>query len=130
MLMCINDIDNFFAIYHYSFSNIYYICQIVSRQNNKIMLFTEFIRQSREHLQLPQRKLAEALDIDTATYCKIEKGERRVKREQIRIVAEVLNVNELELRTLWLADQVVEIIENEQEISDNVLDLVKENVKK
>lgn len=130
MLMCINDIDNFFAIYDYSFSNIYYICQIVSRQNNKIMLFTEFIRQSREHLQLPQRKLAEALDIDTATYCKIEKGERRVKREQIRIVAEVLNVNELELRTLWLADQVVEIMENEQEISDNVLDLVKENVKK
>lgn len=74
--------------------------------------------------------MAEALDIDTATYCKIEKGERRVKREQIRIVAEVLNVNELELRTLWLADQVVEIMENEQEISDNVLDLVKENVKK
>lgn len=94
------------------------------------MLFTEFIRQSREQLQLPQRKLAEALDIDTATYCKIEKGERRVKREQIRIVAEVLNVNELELRTLWLADQVMEIMENEQEISDNVLDLVKENLKK
>lgn len=94
------------------------------------MLFTDYIRRSREQLQLPQRKLAEALDIDTATYCKIEKGERRVKREQIRIVAEVLNVNELELRTLWLADQVVEIMENEQEISDNVLDLVKENVKK
>ncbi|MFV0420555.1 MAG: helix-turn-helix domain-containing protein [Dysgonomonas sp.] len=102
----------------------------MSRRNNENMLFTEFIKQSREQLQLPQRKLAEALDIDTATYCKIEKGERRVKREQIRIVAEVLNVNELELRTLWLADQVVEIMENEQDISDNVLDLVKENVKK
>lgn len=92
------------------------------------MLFTDYIRQSREQLQLPQRKLAEALDIDTATYCKIEKGERRVKREQIRIVAEILKVDELELRTLWLADQVVEIMENEQEISDNVLDLVKENL--
>lgn len=102
----------------------------MSRQNNKTMLFTDYIRRSREQLQLPQRKLAEALDIDTATYCKIEKGERRIKREQIRIVAEVLNVNELELRTLWLADQIVEIMENEQEISDNVLDLVKENVKK
>lgn len=128
--MHIFDVDNFFTTYDCCFSNIYYICQIMSRQNNKTMLFTEFIRQSREQLQLPQRKLAEALDIDTATYCKIEKGERRVKCEQIRIVAEVLNVNELELRTLWLADQVVEIMENEQEISDNVLDLVKENVKK
>ena len=93
------------------------------------MLFKEFIRQSREQLLLPQRKLAEALDIDTATYFKIEKGERRVKREQIRIVAEVLNINESELRTLWLADQIVEIMANEQEISNNVLDLVK-NVKK
>lgn len=88
------------------------------------MLFTEFIRQSREQLLLPQRKLAEALDIDTATYCKIEKGERNVKRELIRIVTEVLSLNELELRTLWLADQIVEIMANEQEISNNVLDLV------
>jgi DNA-binding XRE family transcriptional regulator len=31
----------------------------------------------REALQLPQRQLAAALEIDTATYCKIEKGKRK-----------------------------------------------------
>jgi len=45
------------------------------------MTFTERIKQLREQRQLPQRKVVEALDIDGATYCKIEGGERKVKRE-------------------------------------------------
>ncbi|HPW67269.1 MAG TPA: helix-turn-helix domain-containing protein [Salinivirgaceae bacterium] len=45
------------------------------------MKFVERIRQLREERQLPQRKLAATLDIDTATYCKIEKGKRRAKAE-------------------------------------------------
>jgi DNA-binding transcriptional regulator YiaG len=43
------------------------------------MTFTEQIKQLREEQQIPQRKLATVLDIDTATYCKYEKGERRPK---------------------------------------------------
>ena len=31
---------------------------------------------------MPQKQLAATLDIDTATYCKIEKGEKRAKGEQ------------------------------------------------
>ena len=37
-------------------------------------MFTGKIKQLRETLQIPQRKLAAAMDTDTATYCKIEKG--------------------------------------------------------
>ncbi|MDR1783657.1 MAG: helix-turn-helix domain-containing protein, partial [Dysgonamonadaceae bacterium] len=40
-------------------------------------MFNERIKQLREARQLPQRKLAAALDIDTASYCKIERGERK-----------------------------------------------------
>ncbi|MDR2823972.1 MAG: helix-turn-helix domain-containing protein [Prevotellaceae bacterium] len=40
------------------------------------MIFNERIKQLREDCQIPQRKLAAAMDIDTASYCKIEKGER------------------------------------------------------
>ena len=39
------------------------------------MTFIERIKQLREQHQLPQRKIAEALDIDGATYCKIERGD-------------------------------------------------------
>jgi transcriptional regulator with XRE-family HTH domain len=77
-------------------------------------MFTERIKQLREGLQMPQRKLAAVLDIDTATYCKIEKGERRAKREQVYIIAEMLKADKDELLSLWLADQVYNVVKNEK----------------
>lgn len=50
------------------------------------MTFTERIRQLREQRQLPQRKVAEALYIDSATYCKIERGERRARKEHFQFL--------------------------------------------
>ena len=94
------------------------------------MLFTEQIKQLREQLQLPQRKLAEALDIDSATYCKIEKGKRRAKREQVVIIAQILKTNVEELLSLWLADQITAMIANEKQIADKVLNIAKENIMK
>jgi len=90
------------------------------------MMFIERIRRLREERLLPQRKLAAALEIDTATYCKIEKGERRVKRDQIAIIAQLLQADPEELLTLWLADQVAEVVGNDKEISDKVLDVAKQ----
>jgi transcriptional regulator with XRE-family HTH domain len=93
-------------------------------------MFTERIKQLREERQIPQRKLAAALDIDTATYCKYEKGERRPKREQVVIIAELLQTDDKELLTLWLADQVTAVIAVEKDIADKVLKIAKQNIKK
>lgn len=60
-----------------------YLCQITSRRKRVSLCFSERIKELRIQNQTPQRQLATALDIDIATYCKIEKGERRVKREQV-----------------------------------------------
>ena len=89
------------------------------------MMFIGRIRQLREECQMPQRKLAAVLDIDTATYCKIEKGERRVKREQVLMIAELLNADEKELLALWLADQVTAVVADEKELSNDVLNIAK-----
>ncbi len=94
------------------------------------MKFVERIRQLREERQLPQRKLATTLDIDTATYCKIEKGERRAKAEQVVVIADLLETDKDELLALLLADQVVSVVDNEQSVADKALDIVKENIKK
>ena len=92
------------------------------------MTFIERIKQLRERSQLPQRKIAEVLDIDGATYCKIERGERRAKREYIPIIAEILQADTEELLTLWLADQVVEVVEKDKKISNKVLGIAKQNI--
>ena len=94
------------------------------------MTFTERIKQLREQRQLPQRKVAEALDIDGATYCKIERGERKAKREQLYIIAELLEADKDELLSLWLADKIITTIENERELADKALKTAQKQIKK
>jgi len=91
------------------------------------MMFTERIKQLREEYQIPQRVLAAALEIDTATYCKIEKGERKVKREQVFIIAQLLKADENELINLWLAEQVYSIIKDEEH-ANKVLNMVAQKL--
>jgi transcriptional regulator with XRE-family HTH domain len=92
-------------------------------------MFNERIKQLREDRQIPQRKLAAAMDIDTASYCKIEKGERRARKEHISIIAELLQTDYEELLKLWLADQVAAVVADEKELSSDVLKIAKENIK-
>jgi transcriptional regulator with XRE-family HTH domain len=73
-------------------------------------------------------KLAAVLDIDTAYYCKIEKGERRVKKEYITVITNFFQIDEKELLTLWIADQVVAVVGNDKEISDKVLEISKRQI--
>jgi transcriptional regulator with XRE-family HTH domain len=90
-------------------------------------MFIERIKQLREERQLPLRKLAAALDIDSATYWKIEKGERRAKKEYIPVIADLLQADYEELLKFWLADQIYSVIEQEKNKSD-LLNIVVENI--
>lgn len=101
----------------------------VKTQKIKFM-FSERIKELRIQNQMPQRQLAAALNIDTATYCKIEKGERRAKREQVSILSKLFNVNSEQLLTLWLADQVSAVVSTEERIAPQALSLVVETLKR
>lgn len=90
-------------------------------------IFGNKLRTLREEKQIPQRQLASVLEIDTATYCKIEKGDRRAKREQVLILSETLKTDFKELLQLWSADKVYEIIENEDDATQ-ILNVVAESI--
>ena len=90
-------------------------------------IFGNRIKKIREEKQIPQRQLASALEIDTATYCKIEKGDRRAKREQVFILSELLEVDSKELIRLWSADKVYDIIAQEEEATQ-ILNVVAESI--
>ena len=90
-------------------------------------IFGNRIKTIREEKQIPQRQLASALEIDTATYCKIEKGDRRAKREQVFILSELLEVDSKELIRLWSADKVYDIIAEEDEATQ-ILNVVAESI--
>lgn len=99
------------------------------KTQNRNFMFSERIKELRIQKQMPQRQLAAALDIDTATYCKIEKGERKAKKEQVSILSKLFNVNTEQLLTLWLADQVSVVVSSEQRIAPQALSLVVETLK-
>lgn len=92
------------------------------------MNFGEHIKQLREQNQLLQRQVASVLEIDTAMLSKIERGERRAKKEHITLLANLLHSNERELYTIWLADQVYEIIKEESNPSE-ILQVVEKELK-
>lgn len=89
-------------------------------------IFGNKIRTLREDKKIPQRQLAAALEIDTATYCKIEKGDRRAKREQVSVLANLLEVDSKELIRLWSADKVYDIIVEEE--AKQILNVVAESI--
>lgn len=92
-------------------------------------MFSERIKELRIQNQMPQRQLAAALDIDTATYCKIEKGERKAKKEQVSILSKLFKVNTEQLLVLWLADQVSDVVSNDHNIALQAILLVAESLK-
>lgn len=89
------------------------------------MLFADKIRSLREEKKLLQRELAAALSVDTPMYSRIERGERPIKREQIKILADILCTDESDLLKLWLADQVSALLNGEEDIINDVLDIAK-----
>jgi transcriptional regulator with XRE-family HTH domain len=77
------------------------------------MSFGQRIKELRESKELLQRQLAASLEIDTPMFSKIERGERRAKREQVLKLAILLQTDTDELLTVWLADQIYDIVKDE-----------------
>ena len=91
--------------------------------------FGERIRELREKQNLYLRQVAPLLEMDTAQLSKIEKGMRQLKREQIPILAETLKVDQDELLTLWLADQIYDVVKGEK-LANEAMQVAEKNIKK
>ena len=78
------------------------------------MLLGQKIKELRLENGVLQRQLASLLEIDTPMFSKIERGDRRAKRTQVIQIANYFNVDETELLTLWVADKVLDAVEDEE----------------
>lgn len=90
------------------------------------MLLGKRIKELREEQKLLQRQLAAVLEIDTPMFSKIERGDRRAKREQVITLSQQFKVDEKELLTLWLADKILDAVENENNsLKQEAIDVVR-----
>lgn len=74
----------------------------------------EKIRKLREENDLPLRTVAAYLDIDQAILSKVERGHRKVSREQVVKLAEYFKIKEDDLLLVWLSDKLVYEVEDEK----------------
>ena len=92
------------------------------------MLFGNRIRELRDKQGVLQRQLAALLEIDTPMFSKIERGDRRAKREQVIKLAEYLHQDVKEMLTLWFADKVLDAVGTEDEISYEAITVAQNHV--
>lgn len=91
--------------------------------------FGERIRELRTKQGLLLRQLASKLDVDTSIISKVERGDRQLKKEQIPLLAEILHADKVALETLWLADQLMQLVQDEP-TADEALKSVSKKIRK
>lgn len=83
--------------------------------------FGDYIRRLREENGLPLRKVAAQLDIDTSTLSKVERGERVLSKEHLKLLSEILNIGLKEIQVKFITDTI------DKEVGD--LEFFKEGLK-
>lgn len=68
--------------------------------------FGDYIRKAREAKNLPLRKVAAHLDIDTSTLSKVERGERPASPDYLKPISEILQLDLKEVQTNFIADKI------------------------
>ncbi len=80
----------------------------------KMQSFGELIRNLRKNKGFPLRKVAAFLDIDQAILSKVERGQRKLSKDQVRKLAEFFNCDPKELLVPYFSDIIVYQVGNEE----------------
>ncbi|NCQ12006.1 MAG: helix-turn-helix transcriptional regulator [Bacteroidetes bacterium] len=73
----------------------------------------EILREKREKKGLLLRQVAALLDIDVAILSKVERGERKLNREQISKVADILDLNKEAMIIQYLSEKILYELQND-----------------
>ena len=88
----------------------------------------ELIRTLREKEGYPLRKVAAFLDIDQAILSKIERGQRKLTKEQVIKLADFYDYNEKEMMITFLSDRIMYEI-GEEDYANEALKVAEEKIK-
>ena len=87
--------------------------------------FGEYIRKIREERDLPLRKVAAALDIDTSILSKIERNERTAKKGMIPILSNILEKPEKELEIEFIQAVIENNLGDLKYLKDGLKEILK-----
>lgn len=100
----------------------------MSRTDFQMNKFGDIIRNKREEKGMLLRQLAAMIDVDTAILSKVERGERKARKEQVEKIAKALDLGEKELMIEYLSENIAyEIIDEDSAI--DVLKVAEDKIK-
>ena len=88
-------------------------------------LFGEYLRNRREQLGLPLRKVAAELDIDTSILSKIERNERVATKEMLPTLAKTLEVQEKEIQIEFIQSTILSELGDLKFLTDGLKNVLK-----
>ena len=90
--------------------------------------FGKYIRELRENANLPLRKVAAELDIDTSTLGKIEKNQRTANEKIIDGIAKIFHIDKSDLKLRYLSDKITyQLLDEENGLE--ILKVAEEKIK-
>lgn len=87
--------------------------------------FGEYLRNRREQLGLPLRKVAAELDIDTSILSKIERSERVATKEMLPTLAKTLEIQEKEIQIEFIQSTVLSELGDLEFLADGLKNVLK-----
>ena len=92
-------------------------------------MLSDRLYQLRTGKRMRQKTLADAIGVDSATYSRIEKGERRPKEDQLPTLAKFLDVEANELLSLMVADKMATAVgDASNEIARMAIDILHRQI--
>lgn len=91
------------------------------------MYLGELIKSHREQEQLSQKIVADAIGVDVPMYSRMERGQRPIKKDQIKILSNLLKIKEEELYKYWVAEKVYNIVADEDNVSE-IFNIVSDKI--
>lgn len=92
------------------------------------MMLGNRLKELRESNGYVQREVAALLHVDTAFISKTEKGEKLLNEIHLKPLAKFYKVSESELKSIWLADKILKLLNNVKESSE-ALRIVENQIK-
>lgn len=82
--------------------------------------FGAYIRHQRESKNLPLRKVAARLDIDTSTLSKVERGERPISIQYLRPLSQFLDIELKDIQVRYISDHITKNLTKLEYLSDGL----------
>ncbi|WP_165021121.1 helix-turn-helix domain-containing protein [Dysgonomonas sp. ZJ279] len=89
--------------------------------------FGEYLRNRREQIGLPLRKVAAELDIDTSILSKIERSERTATKEMLPILARTLEIQEKEIEIEYIKGFILSEIGDLKYLKNGLEEILNNN---